>query len=139
MSVDPVFLVLDRLSGVKQRGDEWSARCPAHDDKHPSLCVSRGNDGRALIYCATGCHAEDVVSAIGLDMKDLFVPSDPVERKHYAKLRSRKELVEVLGHELLVMEQIYWMAQRIELPEEDVERGMVAAARIKQVMEKIDG
>ena len=139
MSVDPVYIVLDRLSGVKQSGEQWIARCPSHEDRSPSLSIRRGDDGRALVHCFAGCEPEDVIGAIGLEYKDLFPPPDPDQRKTYAKVRSRKELVEVLGHELLVMEQIYWMAQRIELPVEDVERGKLASARIRQVMEKIGG
>lgn len=139
MSVDPVYIVLDRLSGVKQSGEQWIARCPAHEDRNPSLSIRRGDDGRALVHCFAGCEPEEVIGAIGLEYKDLFPPSDPDQRKTYAKVRSRKELVEVLGHELLVMEQIYWIAQRIELPVEDVERGKLASARMRQVMDKLGG
>ena len=36
----PVERILDRLSGVKKSGKGWSAPCPAHDDRRPSLSVS---------------------------------------------------------------------------------------------------
>ena len=48
---DPVQAVLERLQGVKQTGDgQYMARCPVktHDDKHASLSIGRGDDGRAL-------------------------------------------------------------------------------------------
>ena len=137
MSVDPVFGLLDRLSGVRQSGEQWVARCPAHEDKSPSLSIRRGNDGRALLHCFAGCHAEDVVAAVGLELKDLYIPSEPDQRKTFAKIRSRKYLLEVLDHELLVMNQILWTAQRIEPPKEDLDRAKLAAARINQVVEKI--
>ena len=137
MSVDPVFTLLDRLSGVKQNGEQWIARCPAHEDRNPSLSIRRGDDGRCLVNCFAGCHVADVVAAVGLELKDLFIPSAPEQRKTFAKIRSRKSLVEVLGHELLVLEQIHWLAQRVEPPAEDIERGKLAAARIQQVVEKI--
>ena len=137
MSVDPVFVVLDRLSGVKQNREQWIARCPAHEDRTPSLSVRRGDDGRCLVNCFAGCYAEDVVAAVGLELKDLFIPSAPEQRKTFAKIRSRKSLLEVLDHELLVMNQILWTAKRIDLPVEDLERARVAAARINQVVDKI--
>lgn len=138
MNVDPVFLVLDRLSGVKANGEQWVALCPAHEDRHPSLSIRRGNDGRCLVNCFAGCAAEDVVAAIGLELKDLFIPSEPETRQKYAKVRRRRDLVEVLGHELLVLEQVHWMAKRTDLPAEDLERARLAAARISQVVQKID-
>jgi hypothetical protein len=57
------------------RGDHIDARCPAHDDRHPSLSVDwRG--GRTLMRChggeRGGCTAEEIVEAIGLQMTDLF-------------------------------------------------------------------
>jgi len=68
----PVDLVLDRLEGVKERGDDYQALCPAHDDREPSLSVSQGDDGSALLKCFAGCETEDVVAALGLGMGDLF-------------------------------------------------------------------
>ena len=68
----PVDLVLDRLQDAKQRGAHYQAPCPAHDDREPSLSVSEGEDGRALVKCFSGCKTEDVVAALGLEMKDLF-------------------------------------------------------------------
>jgi hypothetical protein len=70
--VRPVDLVLDRLEGVKQRGEGYQARCPAHEDNEPSLSVAEGDDGRALVKCFAGCEVEEIVSALGLEMKDLF-------------------------------------------------------------------
>ena len=42
---DPVQAVLDRLDGVKAQGvRQWSARCPAHPDRIPSLSIGVGDD-----------------------------------------------------------------------------------------------
>ncbi len=68
----PVDLVLERLSGAKGNGSGHMARCPAHEDRNPSLSVREGDDGRALISCFAGCSTEAVVGALGLEMKDLF-------------------------------------------------------------------
>lgn len=65
--------ILNRLTGVKGGSGQWYARCPAHDDKHQSLSVSIGQDGRVLLNCHAGCSVENVAAAMGLTVKDLFV------------------------------------------------------------------
>lgn len=81
MTIAPVQNVLDKLEGVKQTGEgKWEARCPAHDDKHASLSISKGDDGRALLCCHAGCQNLAVVKAIGLKLSDLFV-SKPTSGK----------------------------------------------------------
>ena len=64
--------VLSRLQGVKGGGGQWSARCPAHDDKRQSLSISQGKDGQVLLKCHTGCTVESITSALGIEVKDLF-------------------------------------------------------------------
>lgn len=68
-----VHAVLSRLSSVR-RGPEgsWTAACPAHEDSNPSLCVSVGGGERVLLCCHAGCSTDDIVRAMGLEMKDLF-------------------------------------------------------------------
>jgi hypothetical protein len=70
---DPVQEVLGRLEGVKQTAEgQYMARCPAHDDRHASLSIGRGDDGRALIDCKAGCATADVLAALGMKVADLF-------------------------------------------------------------------
>lgn len=57
---------------VPSYGQGVRARCPAHDDNKPSLSLSEGDDGKALLYCHAGCDIRDVVDALGLSMDDLF-------------------------------------------------------------------
>lgn len=64
--------LLSRLEGVKQNGTGWTARCPAHDDKRPSLSVGVGDDGHVLVRCHAGCTTQSIVSEIGLNMRDLM-------------------------------------------------------------------
>ena len=81
---DPVQDVLDRLPAVKQTGQsQWQARCPAHEDQHASLCIGRGDDGRALIKCQAGCSSMQVCQALDLPLRALFPPKprqDQAER-----------------------------------------------------------
>ena len=67
---DPVQCVLDAIKNVKPSGDGWSGRCPAHDDRHNSLTIHRGADGRALVKChaGEGCPTDRIVAALGLTM-----------------------------------------------------------------------
>ncbi|MBL4591798.1 MAG: AAA family ATPase [Phycisphaerales bacterium] len=74
---NPVQRVLDALKTSahepKQSGTGWMCRCPAHDDRNPSLSITPGDDGRALLKCHAGCSTESVIEAIGLKMCDLFL------------------------------------------------------------------
>jgi hypothetical protein len=79
--VRPVEKVLDRLEGVRQFNGSWKALCPAHDDCEPSLSVSEGDDGRALLKCFAGCQNPEVVAALNLDMSDLFVQRNGHRKK----------------------------------------------------------
>ena len=62
----------DRNCDPKRNGKGWSARCPAHEDRRPSLSVSEGDDGRALVRCHAGCTVESICDAVGLRLSDLM-------------------------------------------------------------------
>lgn len=64
--------LLNKLEAVRRSASGWTARCPAHEDHHPSLHIKIGDDGRILLHCFGGCSPEAVVGAIGLSMRDLF-------------------------------------------------------------------
>ena len=68
----PIDTVLGHLDGVRGGGGGHTARCPAHDDRHSSLSVAEGDDGRVLLRCFAGCTAEAIVGALGLTLADLF-------------------------------------------------------------------
>jgi hypothetical protein len=69
MSID---VLLDRLDAVRKSGKGYIAKCCSHQDKNPSLSLMVLSDGRILIHCHAGCSTYDVLSAIGLEMGDLF-------------------------------------------------------------------
>lgn len=77
----PVDNLISNLEGrnltVRRAGDGWAAQCPAHDDRNASLSISVGDDGRALLCCHAGCSTDDILRALGLDLRDLFP-----EREH---------------------------------------------------------
>jgi hypothetical protein len=80
----PVELVLSKLTQAKRDGKGWMARCPAHNDRRPSLCITTGDDGRALVHCHAGCTPEAVVSALGLTLADLM-PANGVRSSRRAR------------------------------------------------------
>jgi hypothetical protein len=72
MSTDKL---LSHLTRVKRTAPgKWSACCPAHEDRSPSLAVRELDDGRVLVHCFGGCSVEEIVGAVGLGMEDLFPP-----------------------------------------------------------------
>lgn len=71
----PVDAVLARLEGVRRNGAGWSARCPAHEDRSPSLSIGTGADGRALLTCHAGCSLDAILAELRVEAGDLFTPS----------------------------------------------------------------
>jgi hypothetical protein len=64
--------LLSTLDGVRSRGSgKWSAKCPAHPDRLPSLSIAEGQKG-LLLKCWAGCTIQEITSALGLRVSDLF-------------------------------------------------------------------
>ncbi len=66
---------LARLDGVRETSHpkwKWAARCPAHEDRDPSLSVGRGDTGKILLHCFAGCTEEAIVAALGVAPSDLL-------------------------------------------------------------------
>jgi putative DNA primase/helicase len=55
---------LAKALGGRKAGSGWVARCPAHDDRTPSLSLADGHDGRLLVKCWAGCSAHNVLAAL---------------------------------------------------------------------------
>lgn len=64
-------VILDRLQEVKRSGPGWMARCPAHDDKNPSLSL-REENGKVLLHCFAGCTVKAICVASEIEVRDLF-------------------------------------------------------------------
>jgi hypothetical protein len=58
------------------------ARCPAHDDREPSLSICESGDGRMLVHCHAGCSQERVVGA--LRSRGLWMEKGPCLGSHPA-------------------------------------------------------
>ena len=53
-------------------GRGWTAQCPAHDDRKPSLSIAEGEDGRVLLKCFACCTTNSICDALGLRVAELF-------------------------------------------------------------------
>ena len=71
-------VVLERLVGVHRARRGWAARCPAHEDRTPSLSISLGDQGQVLLYCFAGCALERILARLNLTVRDLY-PGAPMD------------------------------------------------------------
>ena len=133
---NPADRILQRLDGVRQTGaDQWIARCPAHEDKSPSLSIKQAGD-RVLVHCFAGCHTGDVLAAVGLDLKDLFDrplehQGKPLTRYQKRRYGQAAEALKALLHEVRI---VYVLAEQMaagfNLDPAELERLKLAMTRI---------
>src|SRR5215469_1315644 len=76
MGNDELDLVLSKLDGKSQHGWYWMARCPAHEDRHASLSIKRGDKHPVALLCHAGCETVDILAAIDLTFADVSMPRD---------------------------------------------------------------
>lgn len=101
MAIDAL---LSSLDAVRETGHgKYFARCPAHDDRSPSLTIKECGDGRVLVHCFAGCETEDVLSAVGLAFADLM--PERIDGKHSFRAQrfDARQVLATLDHESLVV------------------------------------
>jgi putative DNA primase/helicase len=50
--------------GGRKAGSGWMARCPAHEDREPSLSIAEAGNGKVLVRCHAGCEQQHVIAAL---------------------------------------------------------------------------
>lgn len=83
----------DHVSRVKvksRHGNKVQAFCPCHNDKHASLTMTMGRKC-TLIYDHAGCCKEDIVQAMGMQMRDLFYDTEPRSPNWRAYIEGREQ------------------------------------------------
>ena len=55
---------LAKALGGRSVGARWMARCPAHEDRKPSLSISSGRNGKVLVHCHAGCDQGRVIATL---------------------------------------------------------------------------
>ena len=140
----PATRLLDRLERIKQTGPgRWIARCPAHEDKGPSLSIRELDDGRVLLHDFGGCGTGDVLAAVGLQMGDLFSKPLPGNGPAggYSRSASRipaADLLELISMEISVVAIVACdMLAHKTISEDDWKRLAQAAKRINAARDHI--
>lgn len=136
----PAENLIQRLAKVRGRNGSWTACCPAHNDKGPSLAVRELPDGRVLLHCFAGCETESVLAAVGMDMTDLFPPDS--KRREYGPGKPgvkpafyASDLMRIIAFEALVVQIVAFDIAAGKKPsEEDRQRMMLAHQRIEEAM-----
>ena len=59
------------IADARQRGENWTGRCPAHEDTRPSLSWRDGDTGLVL-HCHRGCTVEEICGTLKIPVSALF-------------------------------------------------------------------
>lgn len=83
----------------KRYGTKAQCRCPAHDDKHASLTITKGRKC-TLFYCHAGCNVDDILKAAGIEKKDTFYDVEPRSPnwKAYVEGREKRRIEAVYNY-----------------------------------------
>ena len=131
----PAEKILHHLDSVKETGlRKWQARCPAHDDKSPSLSIKEINEGTLLLKCWAGCSANEIVAAVGLELSDLFPKQDNFDHSHAPKGQTRPwsalDVLRALMHEVIIVAVCAGRLKNAGLSPEDSARLTLATQRL---------
>ena len=143
MTAAPIDLIVSLLPKARQRQPgQYSAPCPAHDDKSPSLVIRENTDGAVLLHCFAGCSVGAVVAALGLELSDLFPPREKSGRepKRQPRLLTAGQALELLQAEAtFIAVAAANLASGVMLTPAERERLRQAAARIGWLREESMG
>lgn len=125
--------LLSRLDRVKRTGpDSWSARCPSHDDKGPSLSIRETDDGTVLLHCFAGCSVHEVVQAAGVKIEDLFPPKQ-TNAKPQRRPFPAESVIEVFAQEsAIVLLVANAVRSKKDISDVDWRRFLTAVDRIQR-------
>jgi hypothetical protein len=131
----PAEKLLYQLDGVKSIGaGKWQARCPAHDDKTPSLSIKEINDGTLLLKCWAGCNAGEIVGAVGLELSDLFPKREGFDHRCAPKGQTRpwhaSDVLRALMDEITIVAVCAGRLRNAGLTPEDAARLSLATQRL---------
>ena len=124
--------LIARLDKVRKTGaDKWQARCPAHEDKGPSLAIREMDDGRVLLHCFAGCGAGEVLRAVGMEFADLYPRTGSFHLQPVKRPFSAYDALLCLAYESLILLQFAnHLATGAALTEEGRNRLRLSATRI---------
>lgn len=134
------YSLLSRLDGVRQSGPgRWLARCPAHDDRGPSLSVREMDDGRVLVHCFAECPIHDVLDALGLAMADLYPHGAHGDYQRERLAWSPRDVLACVADEsVIVIMAATALARGEPLSDDRRARLLLAAERMQRAVEIIN-
>ena len=126
---------ITHLEGVKQTGkDQWIARCPAHEDKSPSLAIKEVDD-RLLIHDFAGCSTYEIVSALELELSDLFPEKITTGNKPVSRPFPAADVLRCLASEtIFLMTCANDLTKGEKLNSEDQNRLLQSASRFQSAL-----
>lgn len=123
--------LLARLDLVRKTGNgRWVCRCPAHDDRGPSLSVRELGDGRVLLHCFAGCEVQSILDAVGLAFEDLFpgrIGGDVVKRER--RPFNAADVLRCLSFEALILCQYATTLAKGDVLTTDARERLLTAAQ----------
>jgi len=134
--------LLSRLDKVRNRGGgKWMASCPCHTDKTPSLAIKYDNE-TILLHCfSSGCSPQEICSSIGIEITELFPPSDKFDANQPTQKRQSydsAQVLEGLAYEAIVMHIIgNDMLKNGSIEPDERDRLAQASCRINAALEYI--
>lgn len=129
--------LISRLDAVRPTGAQrWIGRCPAHDDRNPSLSVRELDDGRVLVHCFAGCSVPAILDAASLDFDVLFPERDVEHGRRETRPFSALDALRCIAFEaMLAAVAAANLTQGIPLSRADRLRLVRAAARINHALD----
>ena len=102
---------------AKRTASGYSLRCPAHDDKNPSLSACEGDDGTILLKCFRECSFNEICKALNIDPSSLF----PIKPNSHAPCPSNiktqpseKKIIHIMTNKAICCAGNYAFLTRME-------------------------
>jgi hypothetical protein len=135
--VSPADKLLSRLQHVRRTGQgRWVASSPTREDRHPSLAIRELDDGRVLVHDFGGDDVASIMSAIGLDVADLFPATSGTVGKTVKRPFSASDVLALVAFEASVaMIVCSDVLHRQAVSEADFRRLSTAARRLGDAAE----
>lgn len=123
---------LSHLHKVRKTGkSSWTACCPSHNDKSPSLAVTEKDDGVILVKCFGGCSSEEIMASVGMDIGDLFPASQSAGKPHSRPFPAA-DVLRLIGKESLIVAATAAQLRTRTLTTEEIDRAIRAAESIQR-------
>lgn len=132
-----IELLLSKLEKVKRTGrDSWAARCPAREDRTPSMTIRLLDDGRILLHDFGGSSVDSILGAVGLTFDDLYPEreADPYKPNKPERMpfNPRDVLAAIATESLIVGIAGVQIGNGEPLQDDDRERLLLAVSRVQE-------